>query len=180
VRPPTGARGGLPHTQPLVTQIQLVKFQLHARPGQWRQAFGTRRRVTGSAARDRPQTMQCCQDTRRLQTGATTASLPNRRGAGKPDPSRGDVRDTPAAGREDPHVPQEFVGGGGGLPEDRGAGPRRAKSVSSRRVGDRRTNKCRTARGTLGRCAREMPTPRGRSAERASSITGRGFRQNEQ
>jgi hypothetical protein len=60
----------------------LMQFQLHV--GQWRGRSGTRRCVTSSAARDRPQTMQCCHDTRRPQSGATGASLPNRLGRREP------------------------------------------------------------------------------------------------
>jgi hypothetical protein len=76
--------GGLPHTEPVVPSIQLVKFQLHRPSGQGRRIVKTRRCVTGSSARDRPQTMQCCEDTRRPRPGATPASLPNRMGRGEP------------------------------------------------------------------------------------------------
>jgi hypothetical protein len=97
----------------------------------------------------------------------------------KSDPSRADARDTPAGGRDDQDGPQESVDGAGGPLAHRPADLRLDSGASSRRVPDRSTNRCRRAGRTLGTCAREAPTPRGRSAERASSIRSSDLRQNE-
>ncbi len=74
---------GLAHAKPLVAQIQLVKFQLHG-GDHGRRGAGTHRGLSRSSACDRPQTMQRCGETSGNRTGATAASLPNRRGGTEP------------------------------------------------------------------------------------------------
>jgi len=101
-------------------------------------------------------------------------------GAGNPDPSRGGARDRPAGGRDDRAALQDSVGGGGAPPARRRAGPRPDTPANSRRVHDRRRDKCQRAAHTLGMCVPEGPLPRGRSAERAPSTIHGNIRQNEQ
>jgi hypothetical protein len=101
-------------------------------------------------------------------------------GGGNPDPSRGGARDRPAGGRDDRGVLQDSAGGVGAPPARRRNGPRPDTSANSRRVPDRRRDKCQRAAHTLGTCAPAGPIPRGRSAERAPSTIHSDIRQNEQ
>ena len=101
-------------------------------------------------------------------------------GEGNPDPSRADARDRPAGGRDDRGVLQDSVGGADALPARRCDGPRPDTPANSRRVRDRRRNKCQKAAHTPGTCAPEGPVPRGRSAKRAPSTIHGDIRQNEQ
>lgn len=175
---PTLARG-LPHTKRVVAQIQLVKFELH------------RHRVSGASGLDPVQGSPAAPHAtaHRRCSAVTTPDGPRpapqprvwriEAGGGNPDPSRGGGRDTPVAGRDGRDGLQDSAGDAGGRLGHWRVGPCRDTSASSRRVRDRSTNKCRRAARTRGTCAREMLIPRGRSAERASSIVDNGFRQND-
>lgn len=170
---------GLPHTERVVAPIQLVKFELHRHAVSGANGLDP---AHGSPAAPHATAHRRC-------SAATTPDgprpAPQRRvwrregGEGNPDPSRGGARDTLAAGRDGRAALQDSAGDAGGPPAHTPPGRCRDSSASSRRVRDRSTNRCRRAGRTLDTCAREMPTPRGRNAERASSITGRAFRQNE-
>jgi hypothetical protein len=61
----------------------LVKFQLHG-GDHGRRGAGTHHGLSRSSAGDRPQTMQRCGETSGNRSGATAASLPNRRGRTEP------------------------------------------------------------------------------------------------
>ncbi len=177
--PTAGVRAPAAAPAALVAQIELMKFQVHRCSVSGASGLEP---VHGSPAAPHATAHRRCSA---ATTRDASRPAPQRRvcridrGGGNPDPSRGGAPDTPADGRDDQADLQRSVGDADVQHGHRRAGPRRDTPASSRRVRDRRTDKWRRSGRTLGTCAPEAPTPRGRSAERASSTIDRFFRQNE-
>jgi hypothetical protein len=171
--------GRLPHAERVVASIQLVKFQVH---GAAISTAGGLVPVRASPSAPHATAHRRC-SAATSPDDARPARQPrvcrSGQGEGNPDPSRGGAPDRPAVGRDDRAAPQDFVDDAGAPRADRRAGPRRDTLASSRRVRDRTRDTERRTGRTLGTCAPEAPTPRGRSAERVSSISGSDLRQND-